>query len=373
MVWVAGFGFRGRDAIPCRNKKVARLVAVREEAFRLILGAAEAGMAVAQAEMGHIWRDGRWGIVSPNATAAAGWYSVSARNGFPPAQLELAYALIGGVGVAKDEVKACGWLEHASRAGIAEARYELGARHMRIFPRAQSASDQAAGVDGKGAEGDGVAPEIKWDVALGEKLLSSAASGGHSGAMLMLGRWYLGRTKRRELGLGWLRRAAEAGVGEAQMEYGVGVLEGADAKNKAAAEEGMRFLKEAVKNGVAGATESMKLWTKTLGMLPKAPGGDGATFVGAHLLSDHELHREVGRLKIKVMLSFGFFLGVFGFGGFGFFFFLTWVGSRSRRDLGFRVFGFWGLGVMAFGFKILGFGRGEAQVQVESNTKWHAP
>jgi hypothetical protein len=84
------------------------------------------------------------------------------------------------------------------------------------------------------------------------------------------------------------------------MEYGVGLLEDANGRDKAVVEEGVLFLKEAVKNGVAGAAESMKKWTKTLGMQPKAPGGSEATFREAHLMSDHVLHTEVGRLKIKV-------------------------------------------------------------------------
>lgn len=289
-----------------RHKKVDRLVAVRQEAFGLILGAAEAGMAVAQAEMGHIWRDGRWGVVSPNATASAGWFSLAARKGFPSAQLELAYALSGGLGVAKDEVKACGWLERASQAGVAEARYELGARHIGTSPRSARSADKNSAsetVDSKGAGGEASSSHgIRWDAALGEKLLASAASGGHMGAMLMLGRWCLGigTKKRREEGLGWLRKAAESGLGEAQMEYGVGLLEDANGRDKAVVEEGVLFLKEAVKNGVAGAAESMKKWTKTLGMQPKAPGGSEATFREAHLMSDHVLHTEVGRLKIKV-------------------------------------------------------------------------
>jgi TPR repeat protein len=285
------------------HKKVAKLVAVRQEAFGLILGAAEAGMAVAQAEMGHIWREGRWGIVSPNATASAGWFSLAARNGFPSAQLELAYALIGGLGVAKDEVKACGWLERASQAGIAEARYELGARHIGIAPRTVRSVDKNIAIGAENSKGEGgSSPGIRWDAGLGEKLLASAASGGHKEAMLMLGRWCLGvgTKRRREEGLGWLRKAAESGLGEAQKEYGEGLLEDANGKDKAVVEEGVLFLKEAVKNGVAGAAESMKKWTKTLGMQPKAPGGSEATFGSAHLMSDHVLHTEVGRLKIKV-------------------------------------------------------------------------
>lgn len=268
--------------------------AARRNAFSLVSRAAEGGLPEAQCEMGGIWRDGRWGLVPPNVTASTGWYLQAAMAGFPAAQLELAHALIGGVGVARDEVKAVGWLEHASRGGVLEARVELGARHMGMAARPE-ARERLVGESGGGG--------IRWDETLGEKLVRSAAEGGHTGAMVMLGRWLAGRGRAEE-GAEWVVRAARAGVGEAQLEAGLKMLE-AGAKDAVARSEGMRLVKEAVRNGVEGAAAKHKEWVAALGLQPKAPGGEAGSFAGAHLVEKHELHAECGRLGVKVIRAEG--------------------------------------------------------------------
>lgn len=100
-----------------------------EEAFSLLLSAAEKGDKVAQFQVGHMLYQGEG--TTQDRSAAAGWYRRSAEQGVVGAQYEYGRVLHGGIGIAQDHVNAVRWLGMAADAGDTKAELALGFAYFR--------------------------------------------------------------------------------------------------------------------------------------------------------------------------------------------------------------------------------------------------
>jgi TPR repeat protein len=64
-------------------------------------------------------------------------------QGDAEAQMEVGLALFTGQDMAKNELAGCVWLEAAAKGGVAEAQFELGARHVQFATsRVQAGKDE---------------------------------------------------------------------------------------------------------------------------------------------------------------------------------------------------------------------------------------
>lgn len=89
-----------------------------------LLFEAENGNAIAQLELGNLYRVG--GDVEKNINKALYWYKKSAEQDYNLAQFNLFIAYIKGIGVEADKEKAVYWLNKSAENGLAMAQYNLG-------------------------------------------------------------------------------------------------------------------------------------------------------------------------------------------------------------------------------------------------------
>ncbi|PWJ15789.1 tetratricopeptide repeat protein [Jannaschia seohaensis] len=161
------------------------------------------------------------------------WIARAADAGSEPAATTLARILLTGpsAGVARDPARAAAILAPVAEAGGTEAAYYLGLLYL----------------GGTGVEADR---------ARALELLTGAAEGGYAPAALELGRIFSeGPDADPAEAERWLRRAADAGLPEAQTRLGLALIEGTP-------EEGMRWLRRAADAG--GVVAQRELGTRLL-------------------------------------------------------------------------------------------------------------
>ncbi len=95
-----------------------------KEAMRLYALAAEAGNAVAQANLANAYREGK--LVERNDAEAARWLRKAAAQGDAIAQFNLARMIDTGAGVPRDDKEAAALYASAADAGLASAQLNLG-------------------------------------------------------------------------------------------------------------------------------------------------------------------------------------------------------------------------------------------------------
>jgi len=122
--------------------------------------AAERGDAVAQDNLGMMYRDGK-GVARDYAQAIT-WFQKAADQGNASAQSDLGMMYLSGLGVERDEAQAVVWFRKAADQGNADGQYRIGLAYAL----------------GKG----GVAPD--YDQA--EAWIRKAAEQGHAGAREMV-------------------------------------------------------------------------------------------------------------------------------------------------------------------------------------------
>lgn len=185
---------------PCVAPTMARLLAREGNAVRVSAGAQlpadqpgvrenEKGIAVLQAQDS-----------APFLRQAHDLFEKGARNGYAPAQVNLALASLAGWGVAPNSGAALYWLHEAAKQGYALAYYDLGILYM-----------NGCGVHQDYAEAFG--------------FFELGANKGDAAAQMNLGYLYdqgLGVAQDRAAAVVWYRKAAEAGV--AQAEYNLADL-----------------------------------------------------------------------------------------------------------------------------------------------------
>jgi TPR repeat protein len=95
-----------------------------ETAMREWRPLAEQGSAVAQNNLGVMYRDGKG--VEQDYARAARWYQLAAKQGVAKAQYNLGVMYANGQGVAQDYAEAARWYQLAANQGVAKAQHNLG-------------------------------------------------------------------------------------------------------------------------------------------------------------------------------------------------------------------------------------------------------
>ena len=156
---------------------------------------ADEGDSEKMLELGCLLQAGSGGVVK-DERAAVRWFRRASDAGLPRAAWKLGEALMQGAGVEKDTAQAARWLEVAARANVQEAQRRL-ADHLMVKKRTRSA---ALTLYGEAARGG--CPHAMWQLArILIYNLDGAGQDFSSGAY-------------------WLKRAAEAGHGDAQWTLG---------------------------------------------------------------------------------------------------------------------------------------------------------
>lgn len=93
-------------------------------AFREFTAAAEAGLDLAQYNLGVLYYTGQG--VAQDYQQAFVWTNKAAEQGHMRAQFNLATLYFSGIGVEQDHATAFSWYERAARSGHGEAQFNLG-------------------------------------------------------------------------------------------------------------------------------------------------------------------------------------------------------------------------------------------------------
>lgn len=203
-----------------------------EEAFRWFYKAAEQGDAIAQNNVGVFYENGIG--IEIDVNKALIWYEKSAEQGNDYGQVNLGKFYLYGIAVEKNFEKAVSFFEYSASKNNAEAEFYLG----RCY-----------------ANGEGVSIDfVKANI-----LYSKSASKGFAKAKNNLGVSYLngnGVDKNLKLAIDWFRKAAEAGDARGQVNlgymYATGQGIGIDYI------EAAKWFKKAEAQGLADATTSLK-------------------------------------------------------------------------------------------------------------------
>ncbi|CAN5225279.1 hypothetical protein BH10PSE19_BH10PSE19_14090 [soil metagenome] len=202
------------------------------DAARCYLKAANLGDAVAQFNMGVLYKEGK-GVVR-NMAQAVEWYQEAANQGYALAQFHLGYCYANGEGIDRDPVKAVEWYRKAANQGDAIAQFHLGycydkgegiardlVKAVVWYRRAAKQEDVVAQsalascyAFGSGVEEDKV-KAVKW--------YQRAAGKGHGPAQYSLSCHYLsgsGIDKDTAKSAYWCLQAAKQGVADAQFLMG---------------------------------------------------------------------------------------------------------------------------------------------------------
>jgi TPR repeat protein len=220
------------------------------------------------AQQGHVFEQNQMGMVSMlvigpgyDPAQALKWFEQAARNGYAPAQVNLAVMYINGWGTPSNYGTALHWLHEAANQGYARAYYNLGflyqqghgvpkdqAEAFRYFRKGAEAGDSSAQTNlgymydsGLGVakdlhaaaewyrkaadHGDALAQNnladlylrgegVPQDDATAFRLFQQAASQGQTGARIKLGYMYsVGRGTPKDLvtAYSWITAAATAG------------------------------------------------------------------------------------------------------------------------------------------------------------------
>ena len=155
---------------------------------------AEEGNSEAQANLGHLYEEGRG--VDRNMAEAAKWYRKAAEQGDTSAQTDLGRLYMFGDGVVQDKKQALFWMRKGVEQGNALAQFNLGNLYRLGLKNYQEA--------------------MKWYL--------KAAEAGLSEAQLNLGIMYAyaqGVRQNYREAVKWLRKAAEVGNSKGQFNLGV--------------------------------------------------------------------------------------------------------------------------------------------------------
>lgn len=164
--------------------------------MRLLINAAEGGIARAQNIYANALRQGDRGLIKKEKEAFE-WYQRAADQGFAVGQNNLGLCYYNGWGVDKDERKAAEWWQRAADQGFADAQVNLGVCYE------YSKGDCYGGME----------IAIKW--------YKRAAEQGHADAQRRTGMCYengLGVAKDEREAFSWYHKAAEQGNAWAQFE-----------------------------------------------------------------------------------------------------------------------------------------------------------
>jgi uncharacterized protein len=187
-----------------RLATVARLAALTQGDFRVLLPQAESGDREAQYWVGQVYGEGR--LVPKDFSVSDEWMRRSAEQGYAPAQEIVGMSYMGANG---DYGKADMWLRRAAEQGNAEAQFWLGAFYEQ---------GQIGATDYREA--------FRWFL--------KAAEQGHQDAQFSLGQMYEDGefvSQNYTLAARWYRKAAEhvpnlGGAGEGRNNLGLLYLSG---------------------------------------------------------------------------------------------------------------------------------------------------
>jgi hypothetical protein len=167
-----------------------------EEAFPIILKAANLGNRLAQVNLGSMY-DRAEGVPEHNEKAVE-WYRKAAEQGSSDGQYNLGWAYDNGEGVPVDKEKAIEWYTKAAKQGDSDAQYNIGWLYL----------------SGEGIDEDKV-KAVEW--------LTKAAEQGDSDAQYSIGWLYRsgeGIDEDKVKAVEWLTKAAEQGNMDAQYDLG---------------------------------------------------------------------------------------------------------------------------------------------------------
>ena len=94
--------------------------------YKDTLKAARQNSAVAQNELGDMYRDGNYEGVDQNYSRAVKWYRKAADQGYADAQSNLGFMYGNGKGVPQNDAEAVKWYRKAADQGDASAQSNLG-------------------------------------------------------------------------------------------------------------------------------------------------------------------------------------------------------------------------------------------------------
>jgi uncharacterized protein len=184
-------------ASSCVSPEMARLIVQERDGVRV--NSPRDGNETAAA------RDNFKGILATKApetaatmTNAHKWFQKAARQGYPPAEVNLAVLSLAGWGMRANAGEALYWLHVAAQQGYAPALFDLGIVYL---------------------EGCGV----RRDYAEAFRFFEKGALAGDAAAQMNLGYLYdqgLGVAQNRSEAATWYRRAADSGEPRAQYNLG---------------------------------------------------------------------------------------------------------------------------------------------------------
>ncbi len=167
-----------------------------EEYFERMLPLAKGGLVPAQVKVAEALFHGKGTPL--DREAAVEWYRKAADAGDPSAQASMGYCLFNGLGCEKNRDEAFAWYERGARQNDPNAIHGLAYSYLHGYG-------------------------VKKDAKRGFELAMKAAENNHVPSLRLVGECYLatngtlGVEYNRELGLQWVRKAAEQGNKGAQV------------------------------------------------------------------------------------------------------------------------------------------------------------
>jgi TPR repeat protein len=249
LIWYAKAAEQGHAKAMFRAGKLFEK-SHQAQAAELYQQAANAGLAEAQAALGHAFEFGEG--VDRDLSMAVRWYTEAAGQGLAAAQCALAELYAEGKGVERDTAKAIEWWQKAA------SQDHLGAQVALEFIEAASPSVSPNGVKNRRAASERRKNEARW---------IHAAENGNADS-----KYYLGLMYSRGLGMEpnvaeatrWFALAAGQGHAKAQLEL-ASVLE-AEGSEKA-----VECYMMAAEAGLAGAQCALGRLYRDGGFVPRDP------------------------------------------------------------------------------------------------------
>jgi TPR repeat protein len=248
---------------------------------------AEQGYAPAQNELGLMYREGL--IPSPEPlTQALSWFRQAADQGYAPAKINLGAMLARGLGVEKDIPRAIALLREVFEQGAGGAFDELRLIADRHAGATAADRAEAALVLGRAfLQGRGVARNetaaVEWFAkalkqghAPARQWLNTTADGGDVVLQDILGRIYLGQegvAKDETQAAAWFRKAAERGYAPAQNRLGA-MYENGQGVAKDEAQARAWYDKAAAQGNLEGRYKLRELELRERNAAPLSPVND---------------------------------------------------------------------------------------------------
>ena len=204
----------------------------RAKSIEWLRNAAELGSAVAQSELGRMYRDGD-DVTAKDSVQALKWFRLAAEQGYADAQSALASMYRVGDGVPEDLAEAMKWDRMGADQGHAASQFTLGFMFSLGFGVAKDSAEA-----------------VKW--------FRMAAEQRHARAQFYLGEMYgrgEGVPKDGAEALKWYRMAAEQGVFPAQIILGEMFSQGDGVAKDGA--EAVKWYRMAADRGDAGSQSEL--------------------------------------------------------------------------------------------------------------------